>query len=177
MKIKQGSSPNSSRRRKDIKYIVIHWTGGAFEPSVSWLCNSRSEASAHYVISKEGEIIQLLNHCREAWHAGRSKYEDDFNLNQTSIGIELEGPPSRVDGMDKWPVKQMHALIDLCNKIIEDEPTIEIITDHATIRQNYIDYLEEKGISLRVYKKIDVTQAEENSDIFPWTEICEQINL
>jgi N-acetylmuramoyl-L-alanine amidase len=63
---------------------VIHYTAaGSAKGSVSWLCNPVSKVSAHYVISRQGGIYQLVDLARAAWHAG------DLHLNKTTIGIEL----------------------------------------------------------------------------------------
>ncbi len=41
-------------------------------------------------ISKKGTIYQLVNEKDIAWHAGISKWGKDINLNDKSIGIELD---------------------------------------------------------------------------------------
>ncbi|MBF7142891.1 MULTISPECIES: 1,6-anhydro-N-acetylmuramyl-L-alanine amidase AmpD [Pseudomonas] len=47
--------------------------------------------SAHFMIEREGDIIQFVS-CRDrAWHAGVSTFEGRAGCNDFSIGIELEG--------------------------------------------------------------------------------------
>jgi len=47
--------------------------------------------SAHFMIEREGYIIQFVS-CRDrAWHAGVSTFEGRAGCNDFSIGIELEG--------------------------------------------------------------------------------------
>ncbi len=82
------NSPNQSARNATISMIVLHNTAGSFDGAVSWLCNSAAQASAHYVISREGEIAQLVPDNRKAWHAGNAR------INAISIGIELEATDS-----------------------------------------------------------------------------------
>lgn len=73
--------------------IVLHDTAGtSFEGAVSWLCDRRAKASAHVVISRKGETIQLCNFEEVAWHAGKSSYKSRSGCNQFSIGIELDNP-------------------------------------------------------------------------------------
>ncbi len=49
-----------------------------------------SNVSAHYLISRNGIIFNLLCPKYKAWHAGISKWNDDVNINEYSLGIELE---------------------------------------------------------------------------------------
>lgn len=49
------------------------------------------QVSAHLLITREGEVIQLVSCDDRAWHAGRSCYLGVDNCNDYSIGIELEG--------------------------------------------------------------------------------------
>ncbi len=56
----------------------------------SKLVNSKSNVSTHYLISRSGVIFNLLCPSFKAWHAGVSKWKNINNLNDHSIGIELE---------------------------------------------------------------------------------------
>ncbi|BAV33316.1 N-acetyl-anhydromuranmyl-L-alanine amidase [Sulfuricaulis limicola] len=47
--------------------------------------------SAHFLIRRNGEIIQFVPLHRRAWHAGQSYCEGRTRINDFSIGIELEG--------------------------------------------------------------------------------------
>jgi len=47
--------------------------------------------SAHILIKRSGEIIQLVPFNKRAWHAGSSSFMGKENCNDYSIGIELEG--------------------------------------------------------------------------------------
>ena len=106
----QKQSPNRMSRygwTPDI--IVSHITEGVYAGAISWLCNPASEASAHFVVSKNGEITQLVDIREAAWINGtRMKKEDKgpgwygdallqlvrdrkTNANFYSVGIEHEG--------------------------------------------------------------------------------------
>jgi len=98
MEIIWKQSPNFSlgRNGKRIIAIVNHITAGAFNGAVAWLSNPASQASAHYVVSKMGEIVQLVAEENRAWHAGMVKNPnwslyDGTNPNNYTIGIEHEG--------------------------------------------------------------------------------------
>jgi AmpD protein len=49
------------------------------------------EVSAHFLIKRDGEIIQFVSCNDRAWHAGQSSFCGQHNCNDFSIGIELEG--------------------------------------------------------------------------------------
>jgi AmpD protein len=52
---------------------------------------SHLEVSAHFLIRRNGEVIQFVPAHKRAWHAGRSSIEGRERVNDFSIGIELEG--------------------------------------------------------------------------------------
>lgn len=47
--------------------------------------------SAHFLIRRDGEIIQFVSTDKRAWHAGISYFDGIEGCNDFSIGIELEG--------------------------------------------------------------------------------------
>lgn len=47
--------------------------------------------SAHFLVRRDGELIQFVSCARRAWHAGVSNWQGRKNCNDFSIGIELEG--------------------------------------------------------------------------------------
>lgn len=93
-------SPNyrSGRSGNSIIGICDHQTAGQYPGCLSWMCNSEAQASAHYLVTRDGEIFQLVNDEDVAWHAGAinnpiwSLY-DGINPNKVLIGIEHECYP------------------------------------------------------------------------------------
>lgn len=49
------------------------------------------EVSSHFVIRRDGELLQFVSADDRAWHAGRSSWQGRDNCNDYSVGIELEG--------------------------------------------------------------------------------------
>ena len=47
--------------------------------------------SAHFLIRRDGDIIQFVPCAKRAWHAGLSLWRGRERCNDFSIGIELEG--------------------------------------------------------------------------------------
>ena len=68
--------------------IILHYTAGASAAgSAFYLARPDVKASAHVVIGRRGEVIQLVAFDTQAWHAGESSYEGRIGLNRYSIGI------------------------------------------------------------------------------------------
>jgi len=50
-----------------------------------------AEVSAHFVVRRDGQLLQFVSVLDRAWHAGRSHWQGRDNCNDFSVGIELEG--------------------------------------------------------------------------------------
>tara|TARA_B100000963_G_scaffold318042_1_gene298871 strand:- start:160 stop:804 length:645 start_codon:yes stop_codon:yes gene_type:complete len=82
---------SSRRKNKIVKFIVIHYTGmKTFKLAYHKLSHNNSNVSIHYLISRNGNIFNLLCPKFKAWHAGKSKWKNYSDINDYSIGIELE---------------------------------------------------------------------------------------
>lgn len=49
------------------------------------------KVSAHFLIRRNGELIQFVSCLNRAWHAGQSIWQGQERCNDFSVGIELEG--------------------------------------------------------------------------------------
>jgi AmpD protein len=47
--------------------------------------------SAHFLIRRDGELIQFVAGARRAWHAGQSSWRGHPRCKDFSLGVELEG--------------------------------------------------------------------------------------
>lgn len=79
--------------------LLLHYTGmpagrgwSAGERAIRWLEHPVSEVSAHYVVDEDGAITQMVAEERRAWHAGRSSWAGESDVNSASIGIEIANP-------------------------------------------------------------------------------------
>ena len=52
--------------------------------------------SSHYLIRRDGEVVQFVPPQRRAWHAGASSWRGRSRCNDFSLGIELEGTEADV---------------------------------------------------------------------------------
>ncbi len=118
--IKFEHSPNFSkkpRKARDIKFVVIHYTGMQSKiESVKKLQNPKSKVSCHYLIDRKGQILKMVKEKYTAWHAGKSKWKNFFNLNKYSIGIELVNKGHEF-GYEKFTQLQINQLVKLCLKL------------------------------------------------------------
>ena len=73
------------RKGSAIRVVVVHVTESSFASTVAWFRNPRSGVSAHYVVGRDGQIVQMVPDDEIAWHAGNHWY------NAHSIGVEDEG--------------------------------------------------------------------------------------
>jgi N-acetylmuramoyl-L-alanine amidase len=84
--------------------------------SIERLKNIKSRVSCHYLINRKGEIIQMVEDNKVAWHAGKSKWKNFENLNENSIGIELVNK-GHEHGYQNFSNIQIINLIKLCKKL------------------------------------------------------------
>jgi N-acetyl-anhydromuramyl-L-alanine amidase AmpD len=76
-------SPNhSSRKGAVVDKVVIHITDGgpSLRNCVERFCKAETKASPHFVVARDGTVMQLVQLDRAAWHAS--------GWNDQSIGIE-----------------------------------------------------------------------------------------
>lgn len=110
------SSPNwSPRSGRPIRMLVVHATAGTVRGSLNWLSTPLSQTSAHYLVDKSGRIYQLVPEERMAWHAGGCRWKEISDVDDVSIGIELENANT---GFDPYPDEQIAALLELARAIV-----------------------------------------------------------
>ena len=121
-KITNYYSPNFSflkRSRKNIKFIILHYTGMKKESSaIRRLSDDISNVSAHYFIKKNGDILCLVPDLYEAWHAGKSSWKKFKSLNRFSIGIEIQNTGHEFF-YENYNIKQIQSLKGLLKKLIK----------------------------------------------------------
>ena len=68
--------------------------------------------SSHYLVRRDGEVVQFVPPERRAWHAGVSSWRGRSRCNDFSIGIELEGTDE-----DAFTDAQYASLADLMRQL------------------------------------------------------------
>ncbi|WP_182418990.1 N-acetylmuramoyl-L-alanine amidase [Bartonella sp. HY038] len=113
-------SPNFNERSDNTKphILILHYTGmNDAEAAESLLQDPASQVSCHYVVREDGTIVQMVAESKRAWHAGKSMWQGQDDINSKSIGIEIvnQGP---LGNFPDFPSLQIKAVVELCQSII-----------------------------------------------------------
>jgi N-acetylmuramoyl-L-alanine amidase len=110
-------SPNFDARRAPPDMIVLHYTGMADGPSaLARLTDPEPKVSAHYLVEEDGRVFALVPEARRAWHAGKSFWRGETDINAASIGVEIVNPGHEF-GYRPFPEAQIATVIDLLTDI------------------------------------------------------------
>ncbi|MBN1615085.1 MAG: lytic murein transglycosylase [Deltaproteobacteria bacterium] len=90
LKIRNRYSALNPKRpfRPRTRYIILHTTEGALEGS---LRKVRRYGEAHYFVTPSGEVYRIIDRRKIATHTGRSMWNGQTTLDNSSIGIEVVG--------------------------------------------------------------------------------------
>ena len=135
-------SPNADTRPPDIvpDLLVIHnislppgeyggpWIADLFlnrlncdaHPYFDQLRDHR--VSAHFLIRRNGELVQFVSANDRAWHAGASSFQGRDRCNDFSIGIELEGTD-----FEAFTPEQYAMLADLTSALRRKYPLSDVV--------------------------------------------------
>lgn len=110
-------SPNFDDRKGGAKpeLIVLHYTAmESAETALERLTDAAypKRVSAHYLIDEKGNIYQLVDEEKRAWHAGISSWQGKDDVNSRSIGIEISNR-----GSEPYTKEQLFSLALLCKDI------------------------------------------------------------
>lgn len=98
-----------------------------------WLCTDESQVSSHYLVHEDGRVVQMVRESDRAWHAGKSFWAGERDLNSVSIGIEIVNCGHQL-GYDDFPEVQITAVIKLCRGIIRRHRIVpERVLAHSDI--------------------------------------------
>lgn len=146
---RQCPSPNfDARPGGDVSVIVVHaislppseFGGSEIE---SFFCNRLDcdahpyfdqirdlTVSAHFLVRRDGEVLQFVSTHDRAWHAGESQFMGRAAVNDFSIGIELEGAEEI-----PFEIVQYTQLASLCRALMKRHPAIDPtrVTGHSDI--------------------------------------------
>lgn len=105
-------TPNMGLRRPN--YVIIHHTANnsCEETLREFTRTGGREASAHYVICKDGTVHHMLNDLLRSHHAGESKWGNNTDLNSSSIGIEMVN-----NGYENFTDEQISSLTILLDRL------------------------------------------------------------
>jgi N-acetylmuramoyl-L-alanine amidase len=150
---RRAPSPNFDERALPLTMVVLHYTEmESPEAALEKMCSPDSKVSAHYLISDAGEVIQLVDDDKRAWHAGVSFWRGNRDINSASIGIELDHP-GHAYGYREFSDPQFKALVPLLARILKQ---------HDIPRANVVGHSD-----VAPQRKIDP------GELFPWDRLAE----
>ena len=100
-------------KRLSIKYIIIHYTAMRTDvEAINYLCDKNNQVSSHFLINRIGKIFNLVNVNYRAWHAGKSYWKKERDINSNSIGIEIDNSGYNLD-FENYNSLQFKAIVKL----------------------------------------------------------------
>ncbi|WP_434050867.1 MAG: N-acetylmuramoyl-L-alanine amidase [Roseibium sp.] len=148
-------SPNHGERAPGapIDMLILHYTGmQSGDEALQRLCDPRAEVSAHYLVHEDGEILQCVPEARRAWHAGKSFWKGETDVNSRSIGIEIVNPGHEF-GYRAFPVRQIDAVAALAKDICR--------------RHDILPWM------VLAHSDISPERKEDPGELFPWKRLAE----
>ncbi|AEW87381.1 N-acetylmuramoyl-L-alanine amidase [Flavobacterium columnare NBRC 100251 = ATCC 23463] len=131
-------------------FVIIHHTAqDSLKQTLKTFTLASTNVSAHYVIAKDGKVVQMLNDYLRAWHAGSGAWGRNSDINSASIGIELDN-----NGLKPFSVQQINSLLALLTKLKKD---------YNIPTQNFIGHSD-----------IAPTRKVDPSALFPWQLLAEK---
>jgi N-acetylmuramoyl-L-alanine amidase len=141
-------SPNFDQRRPN--FVILHQTtNDSVGKALATLTDPQRRVSAHYLIGRDGALMQLVDESARAWHAGESWWGGMTDLNSASIGIELDNT-----GEEPFAEPQIAALLVLLD---------ELRTRHRIPAANYL-----------AHGDIAPTRKVDPGRLFPWQRLAQQ---
>jgi len=113
------SLPRGEYGGNAIEQLFTNRLDAAAHPSFADLAGLR--VSSHFLIYRDGELVQFVPLQRRAWHAGASRWRGRERCNDFSVGIELEGVD---DG--RFAAAQYASLVVLLRKLQAVLPLQEV---------------------------------------------------
>ncbi len=111
--------------------------------------NPHSQVSSHYVVGRDGVIVQMVAEDQVAYHAGAN--------NADSIGIELV---NNGDGNDPFPPEQLSALTYL---------TRRLIVRYGISAEHILAHSQVDNGTIRIGRR-RVKSNQDPGPLFPWNE-------
>ncbi|MBM3493199.1 MAG: hypothetical protein FJX72_02570 [Armatimonadetes bacterium] len=148
------ASPNVDARPPgaQVTCVVMHAT--EIESLIATIGCFRARAtkvSAHFVVDKDGMVVQMVPVTRRAWHAGRSALEGVAHVNDFSVGIEMI---NRGDGHDPYPGSQIEAAAQIVRSLrrryaIPDRRVVS----HAHVARPMGRKVDPLGFNMRAFRE------------------------
>ena len=94
-------------------FVILHHTAQkSTDQTIRTFIVKHSQVSAHYVVGRDGQVVQMVNDLLRANHAGVGKWGNDTDLNSSSIGVEIDN-----DGFEPYSEVQINSVIALLSTL------------------------------------------------------------
>ena len=154
MDVTRCPSPNFDERQLPVSMIVLHYTGMPdADGALNRLRSPDAKVSAHYLVKEDGEVIQMVDEEKRAWHSGRSYWRGITDVNSASVGIEIVNPGHEF-GYRPFPDEQIASVIPLVADIKER---------HGIGRGNIVGHSD-----------VAPARKEDPGELFPWWELAKR---
>ena len=154
MDVTRCPSPNFDERQLPVSMIVLHYTGMPdADGALNRLRSPEAKVSAHYLVKEDGEVIQMVDEEKRAWHSGRSYWRGITDVNSASVGIEIVNPGHEF-GYRPFPDEQIASVIPLVADIKER---------HGIGRGNIVGHSD-----------VAPARKEDPGELFPWWELAKR---
>jgi N-acetylmuramoyl-L-alanine amidase len=134
--IESYKSPNFNERKnyKKLSYLILHYTAmTSCQEALEYMCDKKNKVSAHFLVSKKGDIYYLVDLKERAWHAGKSYWKGFTDLNSRSIGIEIDNSGDCIN-KEKYNNIQIKSLCQIIRKLIKEYNIIpDSILGHSDV--------------------------------------------
>ena len=119
MKIIRKNSPNQNERKNLARpcILILHYTGTKTMEEADQIYMTPDQVSPHYMIDRDGSILQYVDEDKRSWHAGKSSWDGFTDINSASIGIEIVNGGHEF-GLEPFSDVQIKYLIDLIKNIL-----------------------------------------------------------
>ena len=154
MDVTRRPSPNFDERTLPVSMIVLHYTGMVdAQSALDRLTSPEAKVSAHYCVLEDGQIVQMVDEDKRAWHAGKSYWRGLTDINSASVGIEIVNPGHEF-GYRPFPDEQVAAVMGLVN---------DVKNRHGITRGNIVGHSD-----------IAPSRKEDPGELFPWWELAKR---
>ena len=133
------SSNYNNKSSRDVKYVVIHYTGNSKDNSINnskYFQGANRNASAHFFVG-ETDICQSVELRDIAWHCGGSKGYRGECTNSNSFGIEMTTCGNYLVSL-QTQINSAYLCAELCKIIGIDENKVDTyVLRHNDTTYNY----------------------------------------
>lgn len=175
------SSNFTKRSNRNVKYIVIHYTGNKKDKAINnakYFQEANIKASAHFFVD-DTSIYQSVALKDNAYHCGAKKYKHKECRNSNSIGIEMCCTDGNYRVSKQTQINSAYLCAYLCNRIGITYETVdtyvlthEMVTGKACPKQyvdnpsEFVEFKERVKEILRVhYSKTQTTMIKADNTV------------